>query len=377
MKIAYLSVGDPHNRYTWSGTFYKMYESLQKENHVVEWIPVTNNRLGKMLVLFIRFLGKISHKHLMPLFFKCVAKQYSKSVSIDKLNSYDIIYAPCCGPFLYHLKGIKKPIIYMSDASPEALFGYYAFNTTKTNRDQANNMEKVALDKSSAIIYGSDWAKRYAIEFYNQNANKVHVLELGANIDDKDIIRSKYQYNGHLHLLFLGVDWKRKGGDIAVSTCKYLNDQGIPSTLHVVGIRELPEKVQTLPFVDHVGFLDKNNPIQYKQLVDMIRLCHCLLLPTIAECAGVVFSETSAFGLPSFTHHTGGTTNYVLNGRNGYGLPLGSSGKDFGDKIKQCLENGELERMSHSSVEVYSERLNWNVWGEKVNQIIHDVVKPK
>ena len=375
MKIAYISVGNPHNRYTWSGTFYKMFESLKQQNHSVEWIPVCNNGLGKFEEFLIKCFGKLIHKPVMPLFFKCVAKQYAKSISVEKLNTYDLIYAPCCGPYLYHLKGIKKPIVYMSDASPEALFDYYIFDTLKYNRDQANSMEKKALDKCSALIYGSDWAKGFAVNFYNQDEHKVHVLELGANLDDKDIIKKDYSYNGHLHLLFLGVDWKRKGGDIAVSACKYLNDNGVPATLHIVGIRELSEDIKSLPYVDYVGFLDKNNPVQYQKLVDMIKLCHCLLLPTIAECAGVVFGETSAYGLPSFTHHTGGTTNYVLNGRNGYGLPLGSTGEDFGKIIKKCLETGELEKMSKTCIDFYNERLNWSVWGQKMDKIIKDVVK--
>lgn len=375
MKIAYISIGDPHDRYTWSGTFYKMFESLKSQKHSVEWIPVHNNKIGRFEEILLRCFGKFIHKPVIPLFFKCVAKQYAKSISVEKLNGYDLIYAPCCGPYLCHLKGIVKPIVYMSDASPEALFDYYIYNVPKYNRNQANEMERISLDKCAAIIYGSDWAKDCAVNFYNQDETKIHVIELGANLDDKDIIKKEYSYDGHLHLLFLGVDWKRKGGDIAVSACKYLNAHGIPSTLHIVGIRELNEDIKSLPYVDYVGFLDKNNQMQYGKLVDMIKLCHCLLLPTIAECAGVVFGETSAYGLPSFTHHTGGTTNYVLNGQNGYGLPLGSTGEDFGKIIKRSLENGELEKMSKTCIEVYKEHLNWNVWGKKMNKIINEVTK--
>lgn len=375
MKIAYISIGDPHDRYTWSGTFYKMFESLKSQKHSVEWIPVHNNKIGRFEEILLRCFGKFIHKPVIPLFFKYVAKQYAKSISVEKLNGYDLIYAPCCGPYLCHLKGIVKPIIYMSDASPEALFDYYIYNVPKYNRNQANEMERISLDKCAAIIYGSDWAKDCAVNFYNQDETKIHVIELGANLDDKDIIKKEYSYDGHLHLLFLGVDWKRKGGDIAVSACKYLNAHGIPSTLHIVGIRELNEDIKSLPYVDYVGFLDKNNQMQYGKLVDMIKLCHCLLLPTIAECAGVVFGETSAYGLPSFTHHTGGTTNYVLNGKNGYGLPLGSTGEDFGKIIKRSLENGELEKMSKTCIEVYKEHLNWNVWGKKMNKIINEVTK--
>lgn len=372
-KIAFVSLGNPYNRYTWSGTYYKMFESLKDQGYQIEWIPVKRNTLAYFYEVLLSIVSRVIKKKVMPVFLKIVSKQYANSIDVSHLNRFDLIYAPCCGPFLYHLKGVTKPIIYMSDASPEALFGYYIFNSMEFNRNQANEMEKAALDKCSSIVYASDWAKSYATNFYKQKENKVFVLELGANIDEKDIVCRDFEYCGHLHLLFLGVDWKRKGGDIAVKACEYLNRNGIPSTLHIVGIRNLEESIKQLPYVDDIGFLDKNNQAEYNKLINTIKRCHCLLLPTKAECAGVVFGEASAYGLPSFTYHTGGTTNYVKNGINGYGLPIGSDGIAFGKIIKKSLESGELKEMSRTCVDFYKERLNWTVWGQKMKKIIDKV----
>ena len=100
-----------------------------------------------------------------------------------------------------------------------------------------------------------------------------------------------------------------------------------------------------------------------------------MLLPTKAECAGIAFCEASAYGLPVFTYETGGIPNYIQNGVNGYMLSIGSNGEDFGRKIKCCLENGELEKMSVRSQQVYKERLNWNSWRIKIEGIIGDLMK--
>lgn len=43
-----------------------------------------------------------------------------------------------------------------------------------------------------------------------------------------------------------------------------------------------------------------------------------LLLPTIAECAGIVFAEASGYGIPSITYDTGGVGTYVIDGINGF-----------------------------------------------------------
>lgn len=179
-----------------------------------------------------------------------------------------------------------------------------------------------------------------------------------------------FRYNGHLDLLFLGVDWVRKGGWIAVDICRWLNENGIPSTLHIVGVRNLDPAIRKLSFVDYVGFLNKNIPEEYKRLVDLTRLCHCMLLPTLAECSAIAFCESSANGLPVFSHLTGGVADYICEGENGHLLPFGSSGEDFGRKIKQSLESGELERMSVTSRLLYRQKLNWNIWGQRMAEII-------
>jgi hypothetical protein len=66
--------------------------------------------------------------------------------------------------------------------------------------------------------------------------------------------------------------------------------------------------------------------------------------------------------------------NYVIDGVNGYLLPIGSTGADFGRMIKSCLENGELCKMHLTSHNLYLERLNWDVWTFKVEDIIKSLI---
>ncbi len=101
----------------------------------------------------------------------------------------------------------------------------------------------------------------------------------------------------------------------------------------------------------------------------------CFLLPTLAECTGVSFCEASAYGLPCFTHDTGGVGDYVLEGENGHLLPLGSSGEDFGKAIKRSLEDGEMRKLSIGASRVARERLNWDAWADSMEEVIGKVVR--
>lgn len=372
MKIGYINWYSPSDRKSSSGTTFKIFQELEIIGPEVVWIPVRRAGVFNMYTKFTRLLNKLCAKKIDATHSIIGAKMQSDTIDNRLVEKCDVLFAPFCSEGLYSLK-TDKPIIYLSDATFAAMVGYYFKNLSNWSISQGNKVEQRALDKSSAIIVSSEWAKRSVINDYHQNPDKVHVIEFGANIDDKDIIEKHYSYNGHLDILFLGVDWKRKGGRITVDACKWLNDNGVPSTLHIVGIRELDEKIKSLQYVDYIGFLNKNKPEQYSKLVEVIKKCQLMLLPTVAECAGIAFCEASAYGLPVFSHITGGTQNYVFDGKNGYLLPLGSAPSDFGKKIKECLESGELERMSETAKDVYRERLNWKVWGKKVKDILEEI----
>ena len=372
VKIGFINLNSPLDRKASSGTTFQMCQALKRIGAYIVWLQPKHNFFYKLVNLFFKVLAvstrsKILRDHTIPL-----AKIESKSLKKQDIENCDILFAPFASTALYSLK-TDKPIIYLSDATFAVMVDYYFKGLVSWNVKQANKIEQTALQKATHAIYASQWAYQSAIQDYNADKSIIHVVEFGANIDEKNLIPHQFIYNGQLDLLFLGVDWIRKGGDIAVEATRYLNDKGIPTTLHIAGIQNLDNNIANLPYVKNYGFLNKNNPNDYNQLVSIIQQSHCLLLPTNAECAGIVFCESSANGLPIFTYKTGGVSNYVENGKNGYMLPIGSSGQEFGKKIYKCLQSGELEKMSKTAVDTYKEKLNWTVWGQKIEHIIESL----
>ena len=104
--------------------------------------------------------------------------------------------------------------------------------------------------------------------------------------------------------------------------------------------------------------------------MNLLKTCDLFLLPTRAECAGIVFAEASAFGLPIFTYDTGGVSDYVINGKNGYRLSLNSTGKDFACMIETVITRNKSGMLSEGGRNLYLDRLNWRCWGDRFNQLI-------
>lgn len=374
IKIGFINTNSPLDRKASSGTTFQMCQSLIKIGAEVIWIKPQRNYKYRFFDLFYKALSFVSGFKILRTHTIIMAKLESETLNEKDIDKCDVLFAPFASTLLYSLK-TEKPIIYLSDATFSVMAGYYFKKLPSWNIKEANEIELTALKKSNYTIYASDWAYNSAIKDYNISPDKIRVFEFGANIDDQNIIPHEFIYKNHLDLLFLGVDWDRKGGDIAVEACKYLIEKGLLVTLHIVGIKNLRNDVLNLPFIENYGFLNKNKVEDYDKLVRIIQKSHCLLLPTKAECAGIVFCESSAYGLPIFTYKTGGIANYVYNGKNGYMLPINATGKDFGRKIEECLESGELASMSEIAIKVYKEKLNWSVWGQNIEKLIDLLLK--
>jgi hypothetical protein len=225
--------------------------------------------------------------------------------------------------------------------------------------------------KANFLLYSSEWSAKSAIQDYQVDPGKVHVLPFGANIDDTVVkITHPFSENETLNVLFSGVDWKRKGGDIAVETVGELNRLGIPAVLTICGARNIDETIKNMPYVNYVGFLNKNNPEDYKTYLRIWENTHLFILPTRAECSATVLSEAAAYGVPAITTDTGGLADYVINDKNGYRMPLDADGIEYANLIREWIVEDKFVLYSQGARSIYEERNSWLAWGRNFNKII-------
>ena len=257
---------------------------------------------------------------------------------------------------------INKPIIYHSDATFELANNYYLHNMPKWNQKQAERIERMALAHSSWHLSSSKWRENSLIEHYGVDKDKCVVLEYGSCVDTNGIKRTPVN-DGVLRILFMGVDWSRKGGAIAVEAANILNQRGINTLLTVAGLKVAPQECLGKNYVRFVGFLDKNIPARYEQMKSILKTTDIFLLPTRAECSGVVFCEAADYGIPVVTYDTGGVGSYVINGLNGSRLPKGAEASAFADEIQKIWQTtGLLDNLSKGAQQLSEEKLNWHNW---------------
>jgi glycosyltransferase involved in cell wall biosynthesis len=372
-KIAYLSSKNPNDKRESSGVYYYQSRTLQKNAGEIELIGPVNNIIIDIFTKIFSVFNSLMRKNYA----------YSHSILISKIYGYiftrrlknkyfDFIIADKSSCEIAYLK-TNIPIIYSTDGTFSLLHDYYPqfSDLFKISVWEGNRVEKKAIENSSVILCTSQWAARSVINDYGYNPEKVFVLPRGANIDkvpDRSLITRKKK-GSTMHLLYMGQEWQRKGYEIAFNTMNYIRKKGIPVKLVVAGF--CPPALLTNENVEVINYINKNTEKGMETFQKIMLESDFYILPTRAECLPITFCETGSYGLITITTNTGGVTEVIKDGHNGYALDYNDDHKKYGEKIIEIYNSDDVYyKMVESSRKEFDERLNWDIWGQKIKQIL-------
>jgi glycosyltransferase involved in cell wall biosynthesis len=380
MKIGFASRLNPLDKRSWSGTTYYSWQQIKKNYEVEIFNYKWTWRVREWLTMQ-KSLNRIFFKKQTAVeFLKSYAKYFSKQLQKDlKQRPVDLLFVSASSQLIAYLE-TDIPVVYMTDATFQQLQGYYPYfsNLPGYNARQGIELDKKAFQKSAHSMLASEWNKNSAINDYGIDPAKISVAPCGANLDMIPAVADlNMQASGQCRLLFLGVEWDRKGGEIALETFRFLKQRGINPYLHIIGCVP-PHDLSREENITVIPFLDKNNAEDFQKLHTILLRTDFLLLPTRAECAGVVFCEASAYGIPSITTDTGGVRTYVQDGINGFALPLSAGADAYIQKIERLVSDPQaMQSLKLSCRKYYEERLNWDQWSLQFQQIAERLVQEK
>lgn len=380
MKIGFASRYDPSDKKTWSGTGYYTLQQLQRFGHVEIFQYPLPKLLQEWLTTQKSINRRIYKKNTAAEFLQSYARHFSRRLSADlKKRPVDILFVLASSQMIAYAD-TEIPVIYMTDATFRQLQGYYPgfSNLAGYNIRQGTALDRKAFQKAAHCMLASDWCRASAVNEYEIVTEKTSVVPLGANLDNIPVpgeLSSEQQ--DRCHLLFLGVEWERKGGDIMLEAFRKLKQNGIHAKLQIIGCVP-PHDLSADKDITIIPFLDKNKQADSLRLHQAFLQTDFLLLPTRAECAGIVFCEASAYGVPSITTDTGGVSTYVQNGINGFTLPVQARGDEYAAIITTLLgDKTKLSELKKSTRRQFDLKLNWDAWGNSFKEITERVIHQK
>jgi glycosyltransferase involved in cell wall biosynthesis len=148
------------------------------------------------------------------------------------------------------------------------------------------------------------------IEDYSCNSNNVSCVYCGANVQAKEEEIFDEKRFSNKNILFVGVDWQRKGGPVLIDAFRKVLETYPDATLTIVGCTPKLD----LPNCNIVGRIPPSDLKKYFEQASVF------CLPTNIEPFGVVFLEAMSYKLPIIAKNIGAIPDFVFEGKNGYKL---------------------------------------------------------
>lgn len=227
------------------------------------------------------------------------------------------------------------PTVISMDATPK---NYDEMGAYQHGRQQAiverfkTAVNSRAFRAARAFAPWSRWAADSLVRDYNVPRESVHVIRPGV---DLTIFRPRVgaRRPGPVRILFVGGDFERKGGRDLLDALAGISE---PVELHAVtksDIGAIPAPVSCHVYRD----LEP----QTSRLIELFRDADLFVLPTRAECYGLVIPEAMACGLPVVSSPIGAIPELVHDGMTGYLVPARSP-VALRDAIQALVHNPDL-----------------------------------
>lgn len=372
LRSAYVTAFEPLDIHAWSGLIYHIKLALEQAGIEIE--SLSNLKKGAFLkcaakLLYYKIQRKAYHRDREP----ALLEDYARQITSRLDPEVDFVFSP--GTLAIGKLKTDKPIVIWTDATFAGLVETYPEfqNLCSETLQNGHAIERDILNRLTLAIYSSEWAAQSAIHYYGVDPKRVKVIPFGANLAcdrSEETIREfvKKKSTETCGLLFVGVDWYRKGGETALAVAQKLNESGIPTKLHVVGVTP-PFKVPD--WVIQHGYLSKKNPSELAKLNKLMEESHFFILPSRSECFGIVFAEAASFGLPSIATKVGGIPSAVCEGENGFLFELDSPLDGICGVIESHFRDpASYLALSLSSFQRYRSTLNWDVAGQSAREAI-------
>ncbi len=365
LTIAYITTEDARDPRAWSGIHYHLAEALRSQGHQLQLLGPLRPRLVLFLCkvfnqISLRILGKRFNYRDSFVLSKAYARILERRLA---RSTADVIMAPA-GLCAVALLRTPIPIVHFNDRSIAGALEYHAVlsDLLSWSRAEGLRLERMALENAALTVYASDWAADAARRSLPGAAGKIRVIPMGANLQGVPDQVPQRPFPPHrVKLLFIGVDWRNKGGDIAVDAFRDLKSKGFDAELVVCGCN-VPAHVIDKDVIRE-GFLSKDVPDQRMKLEEHLRTAHFLILPTRFEAYGIAFCEAAAYGIPALGSRTGGVPTIVEDGVTGRLFDLHEAGAAYAASIIALLNTPEeWRRMSLAARKRYEDHFNWSAF---------------
>jgi glycosyltransferase involved in cell wall biosynthesis len=196
----------------------------------------------------------------------------------------------------------------------------------------ATAVQRRVLHEAKHVFTLTEWARQSVIDDFSISPVKVTAVYAGSNLLIPDGVTEP---RVDREILFVGIDWTRKGGPMLLEALRLLSARLPGVTLRIVGCSPNVD----VPGVHVEGYLDKADQAQYERLARFYLRASCFCLPSLFDPFPNAIIEAASVGLPTVAIDNGSRREAVVDGETGR-LAQASPGS-LADALFDVMHDGD------------------------------------
>jgi glycosyltransferase involved in cell wall biosynthesis len=220
------------------------------------------------------------------------------------------------------------------------------------------SLERKIYQKASILFTRSSHVTSSLLHQYHTSPDKLKCVYYGANIVTHNNLDSvRFQ---HKNILFVGIDWERKGGPDLLKAFEIVQQAHPDATLTIVGCT--PEVS-----ISNVAVVGK---IPLEEVGYYYEKASIFCLPTTNEPAGVVFIEAMSYHIPLVGTNIGAVPDFITQGCNGYMVNVGDPQALAESLIRLLDDPARCQTMGEAGYQLTISRYNWDTVAANMKETI-------
>ncbi len=219
--------------------------------------------------------------------------------------------------------------------------------------------ERRLYEAATVIAVTAGHVATSLVEDYGIKQAAIQVVLIGANAPPAP--PSPEGRYGEKHILFVGIDWERKGGPELVEAFRTVSDDFADARLTIVGCD---------PAADHRN-IDVKGRIPPAEVTRLMAVCSIYCMPSHIEPSSVAVIEAARSGLPVIGTATGGFLDSVVPDKTGILVPPGDADA-LAAAMRRLLADPGLCASMGAAGQEWVKQFDWNVVAEKVAHIVRN-----
>jgi len=241
----------------------------------------------------------------------------------------------------------------------QALKSGYGFRGVPVRRiDEAIRYEREVALEMTAVFTFSEYLRDSFVHDFGMDEKRVFNVGAGINIEDIPICPHEKNYEKR-DILFVGVDFDRKGGRELLSAFRAVREALPDARLHIVGPHHLPDGAKQPGILFH-GNLNKSIPVQRDELYGLYQQASIFVLPSKYEPFGVAPLEAMLYQVPCIVTNAWALREFVTPGINGALVDKGSVDSLAAALLSALRAPEELARMGKRARDMVLKNYLWS-----------------